>query len=354
MWALIVRTIVKNLKIGDVIASDIMYGGGSRPLVVRDSVVTPYIKERLEELEIMSVNIINNDYKPKNPEIIKKEKDKKIFKKQYSQNVDAVKDVFNDIIKGEKINLNKIDNISRGLIKNTSDIATTVESINEINEIDDDTYAHSINVSLYSMMLAKWMNLDDSEVKSIVKSGVLHDIGKGKLDKDILNKPGKLTDDEFNHIKKHTIYGYDICKPMIFLSDEIKNGVLMHHEKSDGTGYPLGIGTGKISFYAKIIGICDVYDALNSKRVYKEKQTPFDTFNQMIEIGKGKLDEEMLILFLKNIASLYVGSKVKTNMDQVGEIIHVPSENISRPIIKIDGTYYDLSKTETIKIDEML
>lgn len=348
-----IRIRVKNLKVGDIIASDIMYGG-PRPLVVRHSVVTPYIKERLEELNITNVEILDKNKKLKDPKQEKKEKDKKIFKKQYTQNVDAVKDVFNDIIKGEKINLNKIDNVSQGLIQNSGDISTTIESINEIYEIDDNTYAHSINVSLYSMMLAKWLNLEDAEVKSIVKSGVLHDIGKGKLDQDILNKPGKLTDEEFDHVKNHAVLGYEICKPMIFLSDEIKNGVLMHHEKEDGTGYPFGIRGNRMSYYAKIIAICDVYDALNSKRVYKAKQTPFDTFDQMIEIGKGKLDEEMLNLFLTNIASLYIGNRVKTNMDQVGEIIHIPEENISKPVIKVEGIYYDLSKSETMKIEEML
>lgn len=351
---MIKRIRVKELKIGDVIAKDVMYGGRTRPLVVKDSVVTPYIKERLEELEIMSIEIFAAKITEKDAIKIEREKKKQVFKKQYTQNVDNVKDVFTDIIRGDKINLNKIDNVSQNLIKSSGDIFTTVESIDEIKLMDDYTYAHSINVSLYSMMLGKWLNLGEDEIKSIVKSGVLHDIGKGKLDKEILNKPGKLTDEEFDHIKQHPVFGYEICKPMIFLSDEIKNGVLMHHEKMDGTGYPLGIKANQISFYARIIGICDVYDALNSKRVYKAKQTPFDTFEQMVDIGRGKLDEDMLSIFLQNIVSLYIGSNVMMSNGEVGEIIHIPAENTSKPIVKVGNTYYDMGKAETLKIEEML
>lgn len=351
---MIKRVLVKNLNIGDIIAKDIMYGARTRPLVVRDSLVTPYIKERLEELEIMTVEIFEKDLNEGNSKEIQKEKKKQVFKKQYTQNVDNVKSVFTDIIKGEKVNLSKIENVSQSLIKNAEDIYTTVESIDEIKQIDDYTYAHSINVSLYAMMLAKWMKLDEDEIKAIVKTGVLHDIGKGKVDKEILNKPGKLTDEEFAHIKQHAIFGYEICRPIIFLSDEVKNGVLMHHEKLDGSGYPLGIKDKQIPFYARIIAICDVYDALNSKRVYKEKQTPFDTFTQLAEIGKGKLDEDMLSIFLKNIVSLYIGSKVKMCNGEMGEIIHIPEDNTSNPIVKVGDVYYDLSKTEKLKIEEMI
>ena len=350
---MIKRIRVKNLKIGEVIATDVIYRDRTRPLVVKNSVVTPYVKERLEELEIMNVEIYSKKKSQKELQRIEQERKKKVFKKKYKEDVSSVKDVFNDIVKGEKINLNKIDHVSQSLVQNAGDIITTVESIDEIKQMDEYTYEHSINVSLYAMMLAKWLNLSDGEIKSVVKSGILHDIGKGKLDQDILNKPGKLTDEEFDHIKQHPVLGYEICKPMIFLSDEIKNGILMHHEKLDGSGYPLGIKDNQIPFYARIIAICDIYDALTAKRVYKAKQTPFDTFNQMIEIGKGQLDEDMLGIFLKNIVSIYIDSEVRMSNGQRGQIIHIPEKNISKPIIKIEDNFYDLSKSE-LKIEEML
>lgn len=350
---MIKRISVKSLKIGDMIAKDVIYGGRTRPLVVKDSVVTPYVKDRLEELNIRNVEIYGKKKSQQDLLKIEKERKKKVFKKKYKEDVDNIKDVFSDIIKGEKVNLNKIENVSKSLMTNADDIFTTVESIDEVKQMDDHTYEHSINVSLYAMMLAKWLNLDQEEIKSVVKAGVLHDIGKGKLDKDILNKPGKLTDEEFEHIKQHPVFGYEICKPIIFLSDEIKNAVLMHHEKLDGKGYPLGIEGKLIPFYARIIAICDIYDALTAKRVYKDKQTPFNTFNQMLEIGKGQLDEEMLDIFLKNIVSIYIGAKVKMSNGKTGEVVLIPEENISKPIIKIDDNFYDLSKSK-LKIEEML
>lgn len=353
------RTIsVKNLKIGDRVANDIFYPGQESPLAIKNSLVTSYIKEKLEKLEIAAIDIVKKEFvKERSVEETQEQKhqrDKVEFEKHYTENVSNVRNLFSDITKGEKMNFENIDSISRDLILNSGDILTTVESINEIKLMDDITYTHSINVSLYAMMLGKWMGLDEKELRYLVEAGVLHDIGKAKVDQLILNKPGRLTESEFEEVKKHTVYGYDVCRPLEFLDEDIKNAVLMHHEKLDGTGYPLGLTSKKISTFARIIGICDVYDALNSKRVYKDKQTPFDTFNQITDIAKGTLDEDLLKLFLKNVVLLYKGAKVKMSTGEIGEVIHINSKNISKPIIKIDNNFYDMSTDSSLKIEEML
>ena len=349
---------VKNLRIGDIVANDIYYPGEEDPLAIKNSLVTSYIKEKLEKLEIAVIDIVNQGFIKEAPaeETLqeKRARNKREFKKQYTEGVTNVRDLFTDITKGKKIELDKIECISGNLLTSSGDILTTVESIDEIKLMDDITYSHSINVSLYAMMMGKWMDLGEKELSSIVKAGILHDIGKAKVDQIILNKPGKLTDSEFDHIKKHTVYGYDVCRPLDFLDEDVKKAVLMHHEKLDGTGYPLGVSSKNIPVFARIIGICDVYDALNSKRVYKEKQTPFDTFNQIADIAKGKLDEDLLRLFLKNVVSLYKGAMIRMSTGEIGEVIHINSTNISKPIIKIANNFFDLSKDKNLKIEEML
>lgn len=354
---MIKRVRISKLKTGDIIAKDIMIEGRKYPLVVKDTVVNEYIKSRLEELQITSISIFDPEYKeesktPKDENEKLREK-KREFKKQYNKNTSDLKNVFTGIAKGEKVNIQNITSISTNLFNSTDDIFAAIESIGEIKQMDENTYAHSINVALYSILLGKWLELEESEVKSLAKAGVLHDIGKSKVDQDILHKPGKLTEDEFKEIQKHTVYGYEICKPNIWISEEIKNGVLMHHEKIDGSGYPLGLKGSQLSLYPKILAVCDVYDALNSKRSYKAKQTPFDTFKQMIEIGNGKLDFKIMGVFLIRIMSLYIGAKVKMNTGEIGEIAFIPPENMSNPIVKINNNYYDLSKNQNYKIEEM-
>lgn len=352
------RVSVKDLRVGDIVADDIYCPGEKSPIAVKNSLVTLYIKETLEKLEVNVVNIVNSEFITQGLDIVspeeKRRKHKEEFKKHYTEGVSNIRNIFTDIIKGEKVDLEKIDSLSGNIIDSTDDILTTVESINEIKLMDDITYSHSINVSLYAMMLAKWLKLNEQEIRSLVKAGVLHDIGKAKVDQVILNKPGRLTELEFEEIKKHTVYGYKVCRPLDFVDEDVKKAVLMHHEKLDGSGYPLGVSAKNIPLFARIIGICDVYDALNSKRVYKDKQTPFDTFNQITDIAKGKLDEEVLKIFLRNVVSLYRGSRVKMNTGEIGEIVHVNSTNISKPIIKISNNFYDLSKDNNIKIEEML
>ncbi|AFS79431.1 putative metal dependent phosphohydrolase [Gottschalkia acidurici 9a] len=349
---------VNQIKIGDIVGEDILWESREYPLVTRNTIVNEYIKSRLRDLNISHIDIFDPDYKEidTNDDSYnrKLEEKKTLFKRNYRKSILNVRDIFRDIAKGESINFSKITNVSTDLFKNAKDVLATIESINEIKEIDDYTYNHSINVALYSMYLADWLRLEKREIKSIIKAGILHDIGKGKIDQEILNKPGKLTEEEFNEMQKHTIYGYDICKPIIWLSDEIKHGALMHHEKIDGSGYPFGLKGDQIPIYAKIIAICDIYDALNSKRVYKEKQTPFDTFSQMIKIGKGKLDSKILYIFLTNIVHIYIGSKVKMNTGDIGEVAFIPPTNITNPIVKINNKYYDLSKSRKYKIKEMI
>ncbi|AFS77759.1 HD domain-containing metal dependent phosphohydrolase [Gottschalkia acidurici 9a] len=349
---------VDQLKDGDILAEDIFTDQANMSIVVKSTVINERVIKRLKELGIGSLLIFDSkdtdDYEPKGNSSEKITNKKEVFKEQYKNSVSNVKNLFNDIMDGKSVSLEKITDISDEVFKSSEDIYAAIESIGELKEIDEYTYAHSINVALYSMLLGKWLNLSEDSIESLVKSAVLHDIGKSKIDESILNKPGTLSDEEFEEIKKHTTYGYNICQNFENISDEVKNGILMHHERIDGTGYPMGLKDQDISLFAKIIGICDVYDAITSERAYREKSTPFDTFNELIDIGYDKLDTKIMLIFLNNIGSLYIGSKVKMNTGEIGEIIFIPSGNIDKPIVKIGNDYCDLSKNSQYRIIEML
>jgi putative nucleotidyltransferase with HDIG domain len=223
-----------------------------------------------------------------------------------------------------------------------------------MREADEYTYTHSVNVSLLSMLIGKWLKLDYYSIKSLVSAGLLHDIGKGKISPDILNKPGALTDDEFEEIKKHPAYGYQIAEKIPEVSDDILKAILMHHEREDGSGYPLGLKSEQIHDFAKIVAVADVYDAMTSNRAYRTMICPFDVIESIEKDNFGTLDHRVVSVFLKNIASYYMGDFVKLSNGDIGEIVYINPFNISKPIIRAANSYIDLSNEKKLKILELI
>jgi HD-GYP domain-containing protein (c-di-GMP phosphodiesterase class II) len=198
------------------------------------------------------------------------------------------------------------------------------------------------------------MNLSEEETRNIVTTGILHDIGKTKIPGDIINKKGPLDPEEYAQIKHHADIGYQLSKDIPHLTGEIREGILMHHEREDGKGYPSGIKGDNINRYAKIISVVDVYDALTSERVYKKRITPFDTFRELIRIGYGYFDTKVMMTFISNISSYYIGTNVKMNNGETGKVIFVAPQSVSMPIVFVNGKYIDLSQNRELKIVEMM
>lgn len=345
-----IKVSAKELSYGDVIVEQLFVANTNISLFVKNTVVDKSVKDKLIELNIGKISIFRPDVVRNEAHSIKKEE----FKEEYREKVTDVKDVFKSILDGQKIDLEKVSKISDDIFKNVDDLYVAIEAISELKDFDEYTYIHSVNVALYSMLLAKWLELDRAEIKNLVKAAVLHDIGKAKVADNILNKPGKLTDEEFLEMKKHPQYGYDICTDMGNIKDEVMEAVLSHHEKMDGSGYPNGKKANEISKFSKIIAVCDVYDAITSKRVYKDKVTPFETFDEIIQHGYGKLDTEIMLTFLNNIGGLYVGLKVKMNTGEIGEIVFIPPNNLSQPLIKIGEKFIDPIKDLEYIIEEII
>lgn len=348
------RKHLKDCVAGDVLAEDIYISGRNIPLAVRGNEVDRKLIEKLIDNKVFKILVdssaegygLKGSFEPKS----KTEK----FVKQYSKDVSEIKSIFQDIASGKKPNLEAISEMSKELLANSEDIFRVVDSINSLRGIDEYTYTHSVNVALYSMLIAKWMGMEEDEINDIIKAGLLHDIGKSRVPNSILNKRGPLDNYEFEVMKQHPSLGYEICKNMPGIKDEIKEAVLYHHEKIDGSGYPTGLKDVEIGMYAKIVSIADIYDAITSERVYKKKQTPFETFLEIKEIAYGKLDIKISDVFLNNIASFYLGTKVKLNTGEIGEVAFIYPHKIDRPIVKIDGKLVDTSKEESYRIEELL
>lgn len=351
-----IKVSIEELKNGDVIARDVYIENSNIPLVNEGAIINDAIKDSFINVDIDKVLIYKSDSstEDRSKEVNIHDIKKNEFKESYKEKVSDIKDVFKDVLNGEKVDLKKVSAISDGIFESADDIYTSIESISELKDFDDYTYIHSINVSLYSMLIAKWLNLDANTTKDLVKSAILHDIGKAKVPDEILNKPGELNEDEFLIMKNHPQHGYDSCKDMPGINEDIKQGILSHHEKIDGSGYPNALKGNEISLFPRIIAVCDIYDAITSRRVYKNKITPFEAFEEMRKIGYDKLDLDIMLTFFNNIGNLYVGLNVEMNTGEIGEIVYIPSQNMSKPLIKIGEKFVDLSSDSNYKIEQIV
>ena len=205
------------------------------------------------------------------------------------------------------------------------------------------TFKHSVDVATISMILAKQMKLPDNEIHDIGVSGLLHDIGKTMIPNEILNKPGRLTDDEFNIMKKHSVYGYNMLKDRKDLNNSILMGVLQHHERIDGTGYPLGFDAPKICQFAKILSVADVYDALVTKRPYKDAFSQRDAVEMLMSMTN-QLDIGVMRAFMSSMILYPVDSIVQLSNGEKARVVKNSEYYILRPtVVGVDsGRVYNL------------
>ena len=181
----------------------------------------------------------------------------------------------------------------------------TVSSLMQLAAHDYCTHTHSINVSIYSIALGNYLRLSDKNIKKLATSSILHDLGKSTVDYEIINKNGKLTDEEFNIMKHHPGSGYDIAKAMGITDVDILSGIRHHHEKMDGNGYPDHLVKSEISLFARIIGLCDIFDALSTKRSYKDPMSTFESLILMKKDMSSHVDLDLLKNFIEMMREDY-------------------------------------------------
>lgn len=343
----------KKVHISECIPSDIL----SRDIVNRQgilvlpkgTVINEYIIRKLIELEIDYICI--SDRKNGKGIIFT---DYHAFEKEFDDNVKDIKSIMHELIKGEKVDYDIIAQITDSIISAWERPVYIIKYMKQIRNKDDYTYFHCINVSFYASLIAKHLNLTRSDTKIVIYASLLHDLGKIKIPNEILNKKGKLTDREYEEIKRHTIYGYNIIKDNPYILDEVKSVILMHHEREDRSGYPLGSGGEELSLYTKIVSVADVYDAMTSDRPYRDALTPFDAFEEFFIIRQSSLDINIVNALIYNLSRYYVGSKVILNDGQEGNIAYIPPHCIQKPIIDIGTFFLDLSKEQELSIIKMI
>lgn len=266
------------------------------PFLQKENIIDEHKKLQLQEIEHLYVYEDDyKNYKEYAQKIIEDNKEIELSKKAsivYENAAVLMDELFSN---PEALgNIDKCQGIVSSFIDLTLKKESTIASIMKIAAHDYYTHTHSINVSIYTLSLSKFIGLKDKDLEDISMASILHDLGKSRIDRNIINKNGKLTKSEFEEIKKHPVYGYDLALNMGITDKRILAGIRSHHEKLDGSGYPDGLKNQQIPLFARIIAVCDVFDALTTKRSYKDAMKSFEAIKLMKEKMSNHLDMKLV------------------------------------------------------------
>lgn len=227
--------------------------------------------------------------------------------------------------------------------------------LHTMRTIEDSIYAHSLNVTLIASVLGRWLKMSDRDLETLAVAALLHDIGKLRIPAEILDKPGKYTDEELVLVKKYPAHGYLMLLPYTQLNPHIKYAALMHQERCDGSGYPQQLKGDEIDRFAQIIAIADVYDAMTAARSYRAPICPFHVIANFENDGLQKYNPRFILTFLEGIAYTYQGSRIQLSDGRTATIIMLNKQFLSKPIVQVaDGECIDLSRTPDLHIQSLL
>lgn len=274
-------------------------------------------------------------------------------KPQFNLAFNGCSTLFTEASQTGKFNESVVDDVFKPLVGSLDEHTDVVSLLLLFNGKDDYTYRHSIQVGMLSYYIADWMGYSSKEAYDIGKAGYLHDIGKSKISRDILDKPGKLTPEEFEEVKLHTIYGYEMISES--MDDKVTAMVaLQHHERDDGSGYPRALREDQIHPYAHICAVADVYSAMTTNRVYQSKQQLLTVLRELYSLSFGKLNGKPTHAFIQQMLPNFIGKKVQLTTGESGIIVMNNPSDYFRPLVKTDDRFIDLSKEYDTEIQEIL
>lgn len=275
------------------------------------------------------------------------------FDENYKLAVERLNVVFSYAKYKNSVDMTECFGIVESLIGN-SKLGRNLLSYMKTNDKPYDYFLqHSVNVCILSVLMGTWMGYDSVNLKILGVSALLHDIGKIKIPDDIVNKPGKLTPDEYVIVKNHTRYGFQILKETASLDEVIRSAALAHHERMDGKGYPFGLLGTVLNEKVRIISICDVYDAITSDKPYKRKQNPLKGFKIIFDSSFKGLDPYLCKVFLNNGVPAFQGCSAALNDGRVGRIIRISAEKPVKPWIVTDNEFINMERHNGLEIEKV-
>lgn len=370
-----IKTIAATQARPDMIVADDIFSFSGQLIIPKGTVLTNRSITRLKFYSIADLKIVLEEDKEEAEEQVQQSEEEEpeanqgISFGEKVRNTPAYKEFNKNVIESAQVlqgSLSRfLDNEDAGM--NVDDLLTqtkdtiaksrnpmhTFHMLQSMRQYDDATFVHSLNVSVICNAFGQWLGMSQEDLDVLTLAGLLHDVGKMKVPESIIKKPDSLTEAELAQIKLHPRRGYNILRKLP-IDDRIKNVALMHHENCDGSGYPSGLKADAIDDFAKIVSIVDVYDAMTSARVYRGPLCPFEVLSVYETEGYQRFDPKYLLVFMENIVNTYMNNTVRLSDGREGEIVMINKLNLTKPIIKLDTGFLDLTSKSDISIVEIL
>lgn len=363
--ALMKRLSITQLIPGMIVAEDV-YDLEHELLIEKGTVLTDKLITKLDLYGILTIfaeDVVPSDRRSESSpdsgetsysERIKSSPEFQLFREDFENEVNLFRENMNLVIqKNTDLDVKTLLQNTLAIVANHSGSISLLDMLQNMREYDDSTYTHSLNVALICNILAGWLKLSDDEVELATACGLFHDIGKMMIPYSIIAKPGKLSDEEFATIKKHPTLGYQLLLSQD-VDEHVKNAALMHHERNDGSGYPLKLKGNQIDPYARIVAIADVYDAMTAARCYRGPLCPFRVIETFEAEGFQKYDVSILLPFLQNVVNSCLQNRCLLSDGRKGTIIYINKEKLSRPVVQCGDEYVNLADLPDVEIVKLL
>ncbi|MCD6253931.1 MAG: HD-GYP domain-containing protein [Thermotogae bacterium] len=338
---------VGELAVGDISQEDIAVSSTGEPVVSVGQQITDEIIEGLRALGIKWLLVESQDTaesglpNPKTVELLKSD----------------VMEIFDGVLSENKVNVSKVaqsaEKLTEEIFESYGDYIVPVMAV--MKELSEYTYTHEVNVSIMTVLMAVEMGYSKEQILNICSGALVHDVGKLKVPPEILHARRRLSDVEFLEIKKHVVYGKEICLSSGITSKTILSIVEDHHEKVDGLGYVKGLKGEEISEAAKLVAVADVYDALISERPYKHAQSGHKAISHMLSLAGVHFDVRALNALIRVFGLYPLGTRILLSSGEEGTVIGMRRGYLSRPVVRLSsGEVVDLSEEKSLLIQKVL
>lgn len=341
---------VNELVSGMIIAKEVLRNG--TVLLKEGSIVNDEIIERLQSMYFLDKLqvYISTDVIEKNT----KEAEIKKVEQAFQEVSSKLGSLYSQIDKLEENSIEDLREFAWKIQKLFRNSELVINSVLFRGSGDDCIYRHGVNVAALSALIGKWIGYDEEKINLLIYSALLHDFGITKLSKELQKKPDLEIQNDCDEVKEHVRLGYQAIETLACLNRSVLCGVLMHHERCDGSGYPLGLKNEKIHPFAKIIAIADEIDVLNSNEELKEQKGAFHVLKEIKEKSLNLLDYKYSRLFLEHISNFYIGEEVLLNNGDVAKILQMNVDDIESPLLLKDGDFINLKTEKNIHIKELV
>lgn len=269
------------------------------------------------------------------PNLVPIEEEVQVARKLYVDSVHFAREFMRGAQAGERVDVEKSEGLVQDMVDSVARNRDALVSLSKLRTFDEYTFSHCINVAVIAVSFGHYLGLIPAQLKALGVCGLFHDLGKARIPAEVLNKPDKLTDAEFEIIKAHPLRGYQMLKEQQSVTPDILLGIVEHHEKHNGQGYPRRLAGDQISLFGRILALADIYDAITSKRVYKESISPNKALQIMFGMREQTFPTALVATFIKFLGVYPVGSLVRLSDGTCGVVCESNPYRAHEPVIKV-------------------